>query len=33
MRSLTVKEVAAITKPGTHRVSKNLYLQVVPHWH
>jgi integrase len=30
MRSLTVKEVAAITKPGTHRVSKNLYLQVGP---
>jgi Arm DNA-binding domain len=30
MRSLTVKEVAAITNPGTHRVSKNLYLQVGP---
>src|SRR5688572_10051997 len=30
MRSLTVKELAAITNPGTHRVSKNLYLQVGP---
>jgi integrase len=30
MRRLTVKEVAAITKPGAHRVSKNLYLQVGP---
>ena len=29
MRELTVKEVAAIaTKPGTWRVSKNLYVQV-----
>ena len=28
MRPLTVKEVAAINKPGTWRVSRNLYVQV-----
>jgi integrase len=28
MRSLTVKEVAAINRPGTWRVSRNLYVQV-----
>ena len=28
MRPLTVKEVAAITQPGSHRVSRNLYVQV-----
>ena len=28
MRPLTVKEVAAITRPGSHRVSRNLYVQV-----
>jgi integrase len=28
MRPLTVKEVAAIRRPGFHRVSRNLYVQV-----
>jgi Arm DNA-binding domain len=28
MRSLTVKEIAAITRPGSWRVSRNLYVQV-----
>jgi integrase len=28
MKDLTVKEVAALRKPGKHRVSRNLYLQI-----
>jgi integrase len=30
MRPLTVKQVAAITEPGTYWVSRNLYVQVSP---
>ena len=30
MRDLTVKRIAALAKPGTYRVSKNLYLQIGP---
>jgi integrase len=30
MRELNVKQIEALTKPGHHRVSKNLYLQIGP---
>jgi integrase len=30
VRDLNVKQVAALTKPGTYRVRKNLYLQIGP---
>ena len=30
MRELNVKQIEALTKPGTYRVSKNLYLQIGP---
>jgi hypothetical protein len=30
MRELNVKQVEALTKPGHHRVSKNLYVQIGP---
>jgi integrase len=30
MRPLTVKQIAGITRPGAHRVSANLYLQIGP---
>jgi integrase len=30
MRDLNVKQIEALSKPGMHRVSKNLYLQIGP---